>query len=252
MASKQLLTTGKTSQREQRNGQFAICNLNNSNFNLTIEKLVDLDLFYCQSAVNFQFSIFMGCSDGSIRLYDLKNHEFSLYEKNIHSDNIVNLILNKNETVLISLSYQCLKLWNVINDENSGAKIRLGIINEIKFSSHQLAVPFNSYDQLISNNSFVDLANLVDLKLGNATSLVKFDSTESFLYILDKNGVQLRDIHVSNESDSSLILGSKFRKLFSLDQQATTLEAWNASHMCILLVGGQNGTIRVYKLLHQH
>jgi hypothetical protein len=255
MASKQVSSSSKISPQEQRNGQMAVCNLNNSNFNLTIERLVDLDLFFCQSVVNFQAnSVLMGCSDSSIRVYDLKIHQFSLYEKNIHAGNIINLVLNKSETVLISLSNECLKLWNLIPDESSVAKIRLGIINEIKLSSSQLAIPLNSYEQLISSNSLVDLAQLVDLKLSNATSLIKFDSTENFVYILDKSGVLLRDIDVSggqSGASAASIIGSKFRKLFNLDQQAaTTLEVWNASHLCILVVGGQNGTIRIYKILH--
>jgi hypothetical protein len=139
--------------------------------------------------------------------------------------------------------------------ENGSKLIRLGIVNEIKLNSphQQLAVPFNSYEQLISSTSFVDLANLVDLKLSNATSLIKLDSTESFMYILDRSGVLLRDVSAGGgeATPPPTILGGKFRKLFNLEQQATTLEVWNASHLCILVVGGQNGVIRIYKLLHQ-
>ena len=250
MASKTVqITNSKSTQREIRNGQMAICNLNSLNFNLTIEKLVDLDLFFSQCLVSYRslLSVIMGCSDGSIRVYDLKNHAFALNEKCNHASSILNLTTNKSENIILSLSIDCVKMWNLIDsNEEATNRVRFTLINEIKLNGN---IPFFTYEQLIASSSLADLANLVDLRLTNATSVIRFDSTENYLYILDKNGVDLRDVHVV-AGGGDQVLGKNFSKRFDLEQ-ATTLEIWNANHLCILIAGSQNGTLRIYKLLHQ-
>ncbi len=59
MASKPNISS---SNKIMRNGQMIVCNLNNVNLNLTIEKLVDLDGFYSQCVVDSSSSgsVFLG------------------------------------------------------------------------------------------------------------------------------------------------------------------------------------------------
>lgn len=233
-----------------RNGQMAICNLNNINFNLSIEKLVDLDGYYSQCSLSYQLSrmLILGGSDGLIRVYDLfSTPKLIAEEKCYQNEPILCLALNQSQTILVTCSSSGLiKSWSIQNttpDDSNETVIKISFLNQID----NITLPVCTYDQLMPSEYQTDLN-----KMFHAACMLKFDSTDAFLYTLS-----------TRHSGACLIESGSFasrlvetRQQFSYHQDspilATSLEAWNASHLCILLLGGQNGTIKLVKLLHQY
>ncbi len=151
-----------------------------------------------------------------------------------HSSNILNIKLNKQENLIYTISNECIKAWSIIiNNE----MCRLKLLQEYTFENQQ--IPLYSFDQLIDPSG----QNSYDLKQINTSTFFKLDSTENYLYILDKTGAVFM---IDLNSTQMLYTCCKFSI-----EQASTIELWNASHLCILLVGSLNGTVRIFKLLHQ-
>lgn len=148
-----------------------------------------------------------------------------------HDEGVLNLKVNKAQTVLVSLSKDNLKLWDL------SECFYLKLCKEVRVRNSS----FYTLDQLVSDSS--------DLKIPASNNLISFDSTENYLFLLEKNGANLTNL---NEIETNLEKRSK-NDYFNLNNlnNPTTLDIWNASHLCILIIGSMDGTLRIFKLLHQ-
>lgn len=140
--------------------------------------------------------------------------------------------MNKTETLLLTVSHDSIRAWTLSID------LKLNLLKEIHLTN-RIQIPFYNFDHFAANNN-----ELSDLKVPTSSNLVSFDSSENYLFLLDKNQGACLENFQSNQIE-------KCNFNFSLEN-STTLELWNASHLCILLIGSSNGTLRIFKLLHQY
>jgi hypothetical protein len=98
--------------------------------------------------------------------------------------------------------------------------------------------------------SVIRSQNDFDLRTFNSATVMAFDNSEKFFFLVGKHGICLHEILNSDEPDGEVECERLVESDYDLEN-ATTVEIWNASTSCIVLVGSASGHIRIFKLLHQ-
>ena len=182
-------------------------------------------------------------------MFDLNKIVFTS-EYKCHSNNILNIQANKEQTRLFSISLDnCIKVFKV--DPES---VQITQMNTIKLTDSNISHLSDS------NNSQGFAANLFsvinsrfgadnDYRVFNLSTIVVLDASTENIFLLSKTGAHLVKLENMHEPPGNFDLVRKFEGSYDLEN-ATTIEIWNASTCSILLIGSSSGSIRIFKLLH--
>ncbi len=194
--------------------------------------------------------MYTGCSEGFIRIYDHTNSRFT-YAARSHDSLILKLVSNKDATKLSSISSDnSVKIWQLSNSATVPTNqieplklIHLFQLNGSNFSAVSSPTATNTNPFAFTASILAALRHAdIELKAFNLSNMFAFDNSESFFFLINQTGAYLNEICGEQ--------AERCQNIYELNG-ATTVELWNASTSCILLVGSSSGTVRVFKLLDQ-
>ena len=168
-----------------------------------------------------------------------------------HESSVLNLVANRDHTKFFTIaSDQRIKIWKF----NSADTQKLDQINSIvvHFETCLTVDSATTSSSTFTSSLLSVIRNQCDsdLKTFSSGTVMAFDNSEKFFFLVGKHGVCLHEILSSDEADGEVECERLVESDYGLEN-ATTVEIWNASTSCIVLVGSASGNIRIFKLLHQ-
>lgn len=139
-----------------------------------------------------------------------------------------------------------MKIWQLSNVSGEQTLEQLVLsfqAPDSAFSSATATSSSSSSSSLHSPFSLLSRLHDLDLKAFQLSNLFAFDNSETFIFLTNKSGAYLSEICGEQTVE-------RCQSIYELTG-ASTVELWNASTSCILLVGSTSGTVRVFKLLDQ-
>jgi len=162
------------------------------------------------------------------------------------------MVANRDNTKFFTIaSDQRIKIWKF----NSLETQKLDLINSIvvQFETSQSVDVTTAVSSTFTSSFLSVIRNQNDneLKTFSSGTVMAFDNSEKFFFLVGKHGVYLHEILSSDEANGEVDCERLVDSDYALEN-ATTVEIWNASTSCILLVGSATGCIRIFKLLQQN